>query len=189
MGQIEARLATLKDGQRIRIRTASPEDATSVTALMRDYMTTGEHNVSEFDEFDFDIATRARQIAQSAGARDDLCLVAADEATGEALGFLAFVAARSRRRTAHHGELGLGVASRVRNLGVGRALIEALIDWARQQPGIEKLELSVLGSNAAGLALYRSLGFREEGRRARHYKVGPGRYVDRVDMGLVLDHD
>ena len=59
-----------------------------------------------------------------------------------------------------------------------------LLEWALEHPTIEKVCLSVFVSNAPGLALYRKMGFLEEGRRRDQAKLTPDRYVDEILMGL-----
>jgi ribosomal protein S18 acetylase RimI-like enzyme len=83
------------------------------------------------------------------------------------------------------GEIGMAVAREWRGRGVGSALMEAAIDWARAQ-GLHKLSLGVFAHNAAGLALYRKYGFVEEGRRVKHYRRQSGELWDSIEMGLLL---
>ncbi len=59
------------------------------------------------------------------------------------------------------------------------------IKWARGV-GVVKLELTVFPHNEPAIALYRKLGFREEGLIGRRYLIG-GRYIDAILMGLDLD--
>jgi putative acetyltransferase len=68
--------------------------------------------------------------------------------------------------------------------GVGRALMNSLLRWARSNPRVEKVELQVRSSNEPAIALYRSLGFVEEGRKTRRLKIGPNEYLDDVYMAL-----
>lgn len=60
------------------------------------------------------------------------------------------------------------VAASARRQGVARALLERLIATASHW-GSERLLLEVRESNAPALALYRRLGFVEEGRRRGYY--------------------
>lgn len=83
------------------------------------------------------------------------------------------------------GEIGMMVAKDRRGRGVGTALMEAAIDWARER-GLHKLSLTVFAHNEPALALYRKLGFVEEGRRLRHYRRRSGELWDGIDMGLFL---
>jgi RimJ/RimL family protein N-acetyltransferase len=83
------------------------------------------------------------------------------------------------------GEIGMAIAREWRGRGVGSALMEAAIDWAREQ-GLHKLSLGVFAHNTAGLALYRKYGFVEEGRRVKHYRRQNGELWDTIEMGLLL---
>jgi ribosomal-protein-alanine N-acetyltransferase len=76
----------------------------------------------------------------------------------------------------------IAVRAEFRGAGVGRLLGDAALQWAGAQ-GAESMELEVRASNAAALALYRSLGFHEQGRR-RGYYAAP--VEDAVLMGVSL---
>lgn len=62
----------------------------------------------------------------------------------------------------------LAVFPDYRRQGVGRALVQALVGFARENGG-EFLTLEVRPSNTYALALYGGLGFREVGRRRGFY--------------------
>ena len=72
--------------------------------------------------------------------------------------------------------------------GVGRALLEDLIAWCRARGVVKKINLGVVPSNESAIALYRSLGFVEEGLCRRRFKID-GAYVDDLQMGLWLGED
>lgn len=83
------------------------------------------------------------------------------------------------------GEIGMAVAREWRGRGVGSALLEAALDWARER-GLHKLSLSVFVHNTAAIALYRKFGFVEEGRRVKHFRRANGELWDAFEMGLLL---
>jgi RimJ/RimL family protein N-acetyltransferase len=83
------------------------------------------------------------------------------------------------------GEIGMLVDREWRGRGVGSALIQAAIDWARGH-GLHKLSLEVFAHNTAAIALYRKCGFVEEGHRVRHYRRASGELWDSLVMGLPL---
>lgn len=85
----------------------------------------------------------------------------------------------------HVADLGLMVAEGKRRKGVGTALIEEAIKWARAA-GVRKVELHVFPHNEPAISLYEKLGFRREGYRHGHYRRGEG-YVDAILMALDLD--
>jgi ribosomal protein S18 acetylase RimI-like enzyme len=84
-----------------------------------------------------------------------------------------------------YGEIGMAIAREWRGRGVGSALMEAAIAWARER-GLHKLSLSVFAHNAAAIGLYRKFGFVEEGRRVKHYRRESGELWDTIEMGLLL---
>jgi ribosomal-protein-alanine N-acetyltransferase len=59
-----------------------------------------------------------------------------------------------------------------RRLGVGRSLMEAAIDEARQR-GAAQVLLEVRASNEAAQLLYKNLGFKFAGRRRDYYRSPP----------------
>lgn len=62
----------------------------------------------------------------------------------------------------------LAVDPSFRHKGVGRALLQALIDWAYEHEGVF-LTLEVRPSNEIARHLYTAMGLREVGRRPRYY--------------------
>ncbi len=90
------------------------------------------------------------------------------------------VARDSHPASAHVADLGLMVAKDARRQGVGRALLQVAVDWARRS-GVRKLELHVFPWNEAALALYESFGFEREGYRRGHYHRA-GEDVDAILM-------
>jgi len=83
------------------------------------------------------------------------------------------------------GEIAMAVARPWRGRGVGKALMRAAINWARDQ-GLHKLSLIVFPHNEAAIALYRKFGFVEEGRRIKQYRRASGALWDTIEMGLLL---
>lgn len=85
----------------------------------------------------------------------------------------------------HVADLGLMVASGHRRQGVGWAMLEQAVAWARSA-GVIKLELHVFPHNEAAIALYEQFGFVREGYRRRHYRRGRD-YVDAILMAYDVE--
>ena len=62
----------------------------------------------------------------------------------------------------------IAVSENARRQGIGNALCLGVMEWSRGS-GARTIELEVRASSVGALALYRSLGFVEQGRRARYY--------------------
>ena len=85
----------------------------------------------------------------------------------------------------HVADVGLMVAFDARRQGVGTALLEAAVDWAREA-GVRKLELHVFPWNEAAIALYDAFGFEREGYRKQHYRRG-SEFVDAILMAYAVE--
>jgi RimJ/RimL family protein N-acetyltransferase len=85
----------------------------------------------------------------------------------------------------HVADLGLMVAEGYRRRGIGSALLEQAVSWARST-GVRKLELHVFPWNQPALRLYESFGFEREGYRRRHYVRG-SEEVDAILMAYFVD--
>jgi putative acetyltransferase len=80
----------------------------------------------------------------------------------------------------HVADLGLMVAADARRQGVGWALLEQAVDWARAG-GVTKLELHVFPHNEPAIRLYEKFGFVKEGYRHDQYRRGRD-FVDAILM-------
>ena len=85
----------------------------------------------------------------------------------------------------HVADLGLMVAAGHRRQGIGRALLQQSVVWARDV-GVRKLELHVFPHNEPAIALYEGFGFHREGYRKAHYRRGRG-FVDAILMAYDVD--
>jgi len=104
----------------------------------------------------------------------------------ELLGIAGF-AVRNGLKEAHKGLLwGMYVRPDARKAGVGRRLVEAVIDFARQR--VELLQLSVVSDNEQARRLYAHLGFVEYGVEKNSLKQH-GRYYDEILMAFDLVGD
>jgi RimJ/RimL family protein N-acetyltransferase len=84
--------------------------------------------------------------------------------------------------SSHVADLGLLVSASHRRRGIGRALLEQAVAWAREA-GVEKIELHVFPHNEPAIRLYEQFGFEREGLRRRHYQRD-GELLDAVLMAL-----
>lgn len=81
---------------------------------------------------------------------------------------------------------GLAVEPGSQRTGIGRALMEAIIQEARARGG-RRLTLGVFGPNEAARALYEDLGFVVEGIQRGEFRIFDDEYVDDYMLALDLD--
>lgn len=92
-----------------------------------------------------------------------------------------------RRRLAHTGEIALSVRKKYWHIGVGSAIMEALIELAKEA-SLKNVELGVYADNERAIALYRRFGFEEIGRHRGKMYVD-GEYYDEILMDLHIEAD
>jgi ribosomal protein S18 acetylase RimI-like enzyme len=80
---------------------------------------------------------------------------------------------------------GLAVAPSFEGRGAGRALMEALIELARERGG-RRMTLRVFSANERARRLYEKLGFEVEGILRGEFRIGKGEFVDDLFMALDL---
>ena len=111
-------------------------------------------------------------------------LGAQHEASGELLGFATYGTFRAWPAYKYSVEHSIYIAQGQRGTGLGRALLQALVDHARQQ-GVHTLVGGIDRDNAASIALHRRLGFEPAGTiRQAGFKFG--RWLDLAFYQLLL---
>lgn len=125
-----------------------------------------------------------RHILAGFAAADNAVMKIAVTPSGEVIGMAGFQGGK-RRAVRHAGGIGISVSQAWREQGVGTALMQQLIAWARATGIIQRMELEVNVENERALHVYRKLGFQIEGRKqAALYKEG--RYLDNYVMALLF---
>jgi L-amino acid N-acyltransferase YncA len=94
--------------------------------------------------------------------RDARYAVAVVESRGVVVGWASLNVFNAREAYRHVADISVYVARDARGKGAGTALLERLVELGREG-GFHKLVLAGFPSNAASVALYRRLGFREVG--------------------------
>lgn len=181
MAIIEPISRMLGGGLVVTIRPLAPPDAGLVRVLRlavtaeRRFLLSLPEEVAGIEEITSDLEAHART--------PNHLHLGAFIGTGALVGELVCLGGK-KVRNAHVGTVGLLVAADHRSLGVGRALMEACLAWARANPIIHKLTLAVFTENLPARTLYTHLGFVPEGARIREAQVEPGVFADDMIMGL-----
>ncbi|WP_373598623.1 GNAT family N-acetyltransferase [Paraclostridium bifermentans] len=85
-------------------------------------------------------------------------------------------------RIRHSAGIGISVHTDYQSKGIGRKLMEALLDLADNWLMLVRVELGVYPHNEKALRLYESLGFEKEGIK-KYAAIKNGEYVDEIIMG------
>jgi phosphinothricin acetyltransferase len=146
----------------VLVRPFDPTDYPAVAAVFAEGIATGqatfETTVPSWEEWDAAHLPAHRFVA---------------EEDGDVVGWVAVVPYSRRAVYRGVGEESVYVAARARGRGIGRALLEAVIESARAG-GLWTLQAGVFPDNVASLELHRRLGFREVGVRERIGRLDGG---------------
>ncbi|WP_210366961.1 GNAT family protein [Bacillus sp. REN3] len=163
----------------MEIREAKLEDAARALEIQKEVIAEEDYFIFVSEEFDKTVDDMKQWICNILKNERDTMLVA--ELDSMVVGWIVFSSQR-RMRVRHTGNFGIMIQKDYRNQGIGKKLIQALLDWAKRNPLIEKVGLGVFSTNNRAIAVYSSLGFKEEGRKVKEFKFKDGTYSDDILM-------
>ncbi|MCA9903029.1 MAG: GNAT family N-acetyltransferase [Anaerolineae bacterium] len=166
------------------IRPAIPDDAPALNAYRRQSADEPNNQVTySAGEYTRTVDQEQERIIRASTVDNQHMLVA--EIDGEIVGHCVCAGRQALGALRHTAGLGIDVHMNHRGLGIGRALMQAMIAWARENPVIHRVELEVFTHNVRAIHLYLSLGFVVEGlQRQVYFKYG--RFVDVYVMALLV---
>ncbi|WP_408009935.1 GNAT family N-acetyltransferase [Pseudalkalibacillus sp. A8] len=170
---------SVKKNEKATLRTVRVEDAMEVLEIQREVTEEGVYFIRVPEEFDKTVEQQQEWIEKILENERDTMIVA--EVDGKVVGWIVFIS-QERRRMAHTGSIALMIKNENRGSGLGRQLLQEMLAWAEHNPLIEKVCLGTFSSNHRAIALYKSLGFIEEGRKVKEFKFSENEYVDDVLM-------
>jgi RimJ/RimL family protein N-acetyltransferase len=152
---------------RVTIRRAEPADAEELVALAQAVAAEPEGWLLTRGEWR--PPSEERRYLKAIRRLDDAAVFVAESPEG-LVGRLSIVR-DPHPASPHVADVGLLVAATHRGRGIGSALLDAAVAWARRVR-ITKLELHVFPHNTPALRLYERYGFVQEGLRHGHYRRG-----------------
>ena len=178
-----AETVLLKGGVELLVRNAVASDARALRDIMQRTHAETDYLLSYPDEQSVDDEQEARALAETERSDNEVELVAVVD--GTIVGGAGVTAVGGRRKVAHRARFGISILTEHWGMGIGRVLMEASIDCARQA-GYTQLELEVVADNQRAVSLYRRAGFEEDGRNPRGYPSAAAGYQELVHMRLGL---
>src|SRR6267142_4099148 len=161
---------------RYSVRPARADDADAMSAI---------YNEGIADRATLETEPRTPEERRSwLAGRDARHPVVVLEADGAVIGWASLNVFNAREAYRHVADISVYVARPSRGKGAGTALLGRLVELGREI-GFHKLVLAGFPTNAASVALYRRLGFRDVGVY-REQGLLDGRWVDVVLMERLL---
>jgi RimJ/RimL family protein N-acetyltransferase len=172
----------LKDGKEVIVRRAEKKDARQMIDFYN--FVGGETDFLSFgkDDFKKNLHEYENYVEDIKKELNSVILLAIAE--GEIIG-IATINSNQKTRTRHVGVLGIVIKKSCWGLGLGRILMNLLIDWAKSNNITKKITLLTNESNRKAIELYKKVGFIEEGLLKNDNYIN-GVYFNTVIMGLIL---
>ena len=166
----------------IEIVRAVPADAEETLEYLK--IVGGESDNLTFgsEGFPMTVENEAKYIASMEGSKTKVMYVAKEN--GRIVGEASYNS-YTRPRLKHRGEFGITVLRSHQGRGIGTALMEKILEFARDVAENEIVSLEVRSDNAAAIHLYEKLGFRKVGRFEGYLKIN-GELIDCDIMQLRL---
>ncbi|MCL6562027.1 MAG: GNAT family N-acetyltransferase [Firmicutes bacterium] len=161
-------------GPEVTVERAVPADAEGIVGVLAAVGAEGRYIANEGPIWS---AEQQRQVILQADPHLQLILVV--RAGSQVVGTLEMIRG-AWHKNRHTATFGMALLPAWRGRRLGERLVREAEAWASAE-GIAKISLAVFASNQPALRLYHRLGYQEEGRRYRQYRIDD-QWVDEIWM-------
>lgn len=177
------KIINLKNGKEALLRNGEFADGEAVFVNFNETHAETDYLLSYPDENSFDAQQEAEFLKEKTESPNEIEIVAVVD--GVVAGTAGIEAVGAKYKLKHRAELGIAILKEYWGLGIGKALMEACIECAKDA-GYTQLELNVVAENERAVSLYKKMGFVEYGRNPRGFNSRVSGYQEVVYMLLVL---
>ena len=178
----EEKRINLRDGRRLALRSPSVENAEQLLRYVTQASGETAYLTRYPEEWDIPVAQEMAWVERMRSAPNDMVITCYVD--GKVVGNCQ-ISCQIGIKASHRASIAIAVLRAYWGLGVGSAMMEALVDTARSW-GKEILELEYIAGNDRARHLYEKFGFREISRRPNVFKCKNGSYQDVVYMQKYL---
>lgn len=164
------------------IRPATRHDAKDIIKHVKTVGDETDFLTFSSEQFNVTVDEEIKIIANHNSSDNQIFIIA--EYEGQIIG-VANMMASQKPRLKHIGEFGISVIKSFWRCGVGTAMINYLIDWAKSTEILTKINLMVQKDNLRAIETYKKIGFEVEGEMKRAMYLH-GAYHDAFHMGICL---
>ncbi|MBQ2610684.1 MAG: GNAT family N-acetyltransferase [Butyrivibrio sp.] len=177
------KIITLKNGREALLRNGEFADGEAVFVNFNETHAETDYLLSYPDENSFDAQQEAEFLKEKTESPNEIEIVAVVD--GVVAGTAGIETVGAKYKLKHRAELGIAILKEYWGLGLGKALMEACIECAKDA-GYTQLELNVVAENERAVSLYKKMGFVEYGRNPRGFNSRVSGYQEVVYMLLEL---
>lgn len=161
-------------GRELRLRNATEEEADLLLSYFKTVCGETRFLIKEPEEVTLTLEDERQFIRRQNESDNNLMLLGFLD--GEYVGNCSLGGNASSRHR-HRATVGIALYQKFTGLGIGRIMLEQLIEAATEM-GLEQLELEVVADNERAIALYKKIGFEVCGTFPRNMKYKDGTYAD-----------
>ena len=177
------KIINLKNGKEALLRNGEFADGEAVFVNFNETHAETDYLLSYPDENSFDAQQEAEFLKEKTESPNEIEIVAVVD--GVVAGTAGIEAVGAKYKLKHRAELGIAILKKYWGLGIGKALMEACIECAKDA-GYTQLELNVVAENERAVSLYKKMGFVEYGRNPRGFNSRVSGYQEVAYMLLEL---
>ena len=177
------KIINLKNGKEALLRNGEFADGEAVFVNFNETHAETDYLLSYPDENSFDAQQEAEFLKEKTESPNEIEIVAVVD--GVVAGTAGIEAVGAKYKLKHRAELGIAILKEYWGLGIGKALMEACIECAKDA-GYTQLELNAVAENERAVSLYKKMGFVEYGRNPRGFNSRVSGYQEVVYMLLEL---
>lgn len=172
----------LRNGKEVIIREALQKDAQSMIDFYN--VVGGETDFLSFGKNEFSMSLHDYENFIESASTDNTSIILLATMDDEIIS-IASITSSPKARTKHVGTLGIVIAEERCGFGLGRMLMDELIEWARLNGTTKKIHLVTREDNDKAIELYKKVGFKEEGLLQQDTYIN-GEYYNTLIMGLLI---
>jgi RimJ/RimL family protein N-acetyltransferase len=172
----------LKNGQQLILRKPIVEDAAKMIEYLNAIGGESDNLLFGKNEFHLTVEQEAEYIKKLSTDANTFMIIGV---INDSIVSVAQITSPNRKRIAHNSELSISVKKEYWRNGIGKAVLEELIRYAKEHSEIRNVSLGVKASNRNAIRLYEKLGFQQIGIHKGYFNVN-GELDDEILMDLHL---
>lgn len=173
----------LKDGRTALLRNGTSADGEAVFEVFNQTHDETDYLLSYPDENSLTAAQESDFLQEKSESENEIEIITIVE--GKIVGMAGIEAVGSKDKIKHRAEFGISILREYWGLGIGKALLSACKQCAKQA-GYTQLELNVVAENRRAVQMYEKAGFAEYGRNPRGFRSRTSGYQELLYMRLEL---
>lgn len=173
----------LKNGKEALLRNGDYADGSALYENFNKTHAETDYLLTYPEENSFDAEKEAQFLKNKTESANEIEIIAIVD--GKVAGTAGIDSVGNKYKVRHRAELGISILKEYWGLGLGKAMMKACIQCAKDA-GYKQIELNVVADNERAVSLYRSFGFIEFGRNPRGFNSKITGYQELLYMLMEL---